>query len=91
MGKEEIGMIEGMGIQIERFAGKAIRAKVMEGSERITARSNPAEIAAWVKGALERLDKLVAKEKRIQISPNEFFSCLKYRRKSPDVSPGLVQ
>jgi len=76
MGKKEIGMIEGMGIQMERFAGKAIRAKVMEGSERITAKSDPAEIAAWVKGAMARLDKLVAKEKRIQISPSEYFSYL---------------
>jgi hypothetical protein len=76
MGKKEIGMIEGMGIQMERFAGKAIRAKVMEGSERITAKSNPAEIAAWVKGAMGRLDKLVAKEKRIQIRENCGYACV---------------
>ncbi len=76
MGEKELGMIESLGIQVERFAGKAIRAKVMEASERITAKSDPAEIATWVKRAMERLDRLAPKEKKIQIRENCGYACI---------------
>jgi hypothetical protein len=76
MGEKELGVIEVLGIQVERFAGKAIRAKAMAGSERITAKTGSAETAAWVKGVMEKLDKLVAKDRRVQIRENCGYACI---------------
>jgi hypothetical protein len=75
-----MGMIKVLGENIERFAGSAVRAKVMQGSERITAKSGPAEIAAWVKDAMKRLDKLVDKKERIQIRENCGYVCAQENR-----------
>ena len=46
-----IEMIKEIGENIERFAGKAIRDTVMEGSERISPHANKGKIAKWIKGA----------------------------------------
>jgi len=53
-------MLEQLGGNIERFSGKDVREKVMEGSGKIHSAS-PAGMARWVKGAMERLDSLVDK------------------------------
>jgi hypothetical protein len=75
MGKKELGAIEALGENIERFAGKAVRTKIMAGSEKITAKSSPKELATWLKGAMERLDKLVPKAKRVRIRENCGYAC----------------
>ena len=67
MGKKELGIIRAFGENVERFAGKSVRAKIMAGSEKLDAKSEPAEIAFWMKEAMDRLDKLVPKAKRADI------------------------
>jgi hypothetical protein len=67
VGNKEIGMIKTFGENVEKFAGKTVRAKVMSGSERITPKTSAAELAAWMKGATDRMDKLVSREKRAEI------------------------
>jgi hypothetical protein len=67
MGKKEMAVIKTLEINVEKSAGRAARTKVMEGSERLSAKSGPVEIAAWLKGAMDRLDQRVAKEKRTLI------------------------
>jgi hypothetical protein len=67
MRKKELAVIKALGENVERFAGKSVRAKVMAGSEKLDAKSGPAEIASWMKGAMKRLDKSVSKAKRADI------------------------
>jgi hypothetical protein len=67
MGQREIGIIETLGANVGRLAGAAARAKVMAGADRLTAKSGPAEIALWLRGAMDRLDRHVAKAKRVAI------------------------
>lgn len=67
MGNREMGIIETLGANIERVAGTSVRDKVMEGRERLTEKSGKVETAGWVKGAMERLDKAVSKDKRTRI------------------------
>lgn len=77
MGKMEkhgaLRVLEGI---IERFAGEAIRKKVMEGSEEMTEQMDDSEeIAKWVEGAMDRLDALVDERTRIQIMENCGYNC----------------
>jgi len=61
-------VLDGIEFSINHFAGATIRNKVFEGKtlEEVSAYS-PREKAKWVKGAMERLDALVDKEKRCQL------------------------
>jgi len=61
-------MIAGIGKNLDRFAGKAVRKKVMEGSEQITAASSKKEVADWVKGAIDGLDTLVDEKTKHELT-----------------------
>ncbi len=74
MVSREAGMLEQLAGNIERFAGKDVRKKVMEGSERIH-RASPAEMARWVKTAMERLDSLVDAGTAARIMENCGCNC----------------
>jgi hypothetical protein len=67
MGRRELGIIETLGANVERYAGTAARAKVMEGAGGLAKSSGPAEVAFWFKGAMDRLDEHVAKAARLKI------------------------
>ncbi len=62
----DIGPVEELGGNVERFAGEEIKSRVMEGGERIASLSSE-EVAKWVKGAMEMLDSLVDEETRVRI------------------------
>jgi Family of unknown function (DUF6144) len=62
---------------LEQVAGKFVKAKVMEGSEQITEKTDKRKIAQWVKGAVERLDASVDEETRIQVMQNCGYNCAK--------------
>lgn len=82
MGKmEKHGALRALEGIIERFAGEAIRKKVMEGSEEMTEQMDDSEeIAKWVKGAMDRLDALVDERTRIQIMENCGYNCAEVNR-----------
>ena len=80
MGKKEIGAIEALGKNVGKFAGKALKAKIMAGSEKITAKTSPEELAIWLKGAMEKLDKLVPKAKRVQIREHCGYDCARVNK-----------
>ena len=80
MGKKELNAIKALGINVGHIAGKGVKEKIMAGSERLTSKSTPAEIAAWLKGAMERLDKLVPKAKRFQIRENCGYDCARVNK-----------
>lgn len=71
----ELGMIRSIEGCVDRFAGEAVKKKVMEGSEKLTAKSSKKEIALWAKGAMERLDALVDEGTRSQIMENCGYNC----------------
>ncbi len=57
MGKKEARMIQGIASVLENHCGLEISKKVMEGSGSIG--SSRTDAALWVKGAMERMDRLV--------------------------------
>ena len=56
-----------MAMGLDRLAGEEIAARIMEGSGKLTALSPARETMQWVKGAMERLEELVAEEQRQEI------------------------
>jgi hypothetical protein len=80
LGKEQ-GMTKTIEGCVGRLAGETVRKKVMEGSEKITAKTGKAEISEWVKGAMNRLDSLVDERVRTQIMENCGYKCSEVNRK----------
>jgi len=66
---------------VEQLAGKTVAAKVMEGSEQITEKTDKKKTAEWVKNAMEKLDALVDEKNRVQIMQNCGYNCAKKNSK----------
>lgn len=47
---------------LDNTAGEKVREQVMEGSDRLSAKSTPEDVVSWTQGAMERLDHLVDTE-----------------------------
>lgn len=75
MSKRDIDMIMGIGGSVEKFAGKAIRDRVMEGSDKISLNTDKVKVAEWVKDAVDRLDKITDKKVRMQIMERCGYNC----------------
>lgn len=75
MGKRDPDMIRGIGESIEKFAGKSIKDRVIEGSEKISPNTAKFKVAEWVKEAMNRLDKITDKKVRMQIMENCGYNC----------------
>lgn len=69
----QIAEIEG---RIEEFAGKKVRDKVMEGSEKAAKYSDRAQTALWFKDAIDRLDATTTPEKCKQIMNACGYTCI---------------
>jgi hypothetical protein len=82
MGDAKLGVLEVMEKCVERFAGKAIAQKVMEGSEQITKKTDKKKVAEWIKGAMKKLDALVDEGTRVQIMQNCGYNCAEVNRKT---------
>jgi hypothetical protein len=67
MAKSKQEMIQSFGREVEAAAGPGIGSQVMAGAEALTARSGPGEVALWVKGAIDRLDRLAPEGTRVGI------------------------
>ena len=61
------GMLEELGGRIASRAGKKVRESVMEGSDRVASGKDMRALARWVRGAMERLDKLADRKTRCAI------------------------
>jgi hypothetical protein len=75
LGRTKHGMLIALEKNVELFAGQTVSNKVMEGSEKITEKTDKKKIAEWVKDAMERLDTLVDENTRVQIMENCGYSC----------------
>lgn len=74
-------MIKAIGECVKQFAGETVAKKVMEGSERITGKTGNAEIAEWVKGAMERMDALLGEDTRTQTMMNCGYNCAEVNKR----------
>jgi hypothetical protein len=81
MTNKTAGQIQEIGGHIEEFAGKKIREKVMEGSEKAAASSDRKKIALWVKDAIDRLDAATTPEKCKQIMVACGHSCIAHNNR----------
>ena len=66
---------------IEQYAGKATSAKVMQGSEDITEKTDKKKMALWTKAAIDRLDASVDEKIRIQIMNNCGSNCAQINKR----------
>jgi hypothetical protein len=57
-------MLEQIRGEVVAHAGEATGGRVMEGSEKITAKTRSQEVALWVKGAMDRFDRLADDESK---------------------------
>jgi len=57
--KSILGMIDQFGHEVEAVAGEPVRQQIMTGTESLTPKTKPEEIALWVRDAIARLDTLL--------------------------------
>ena len=69
------GVLIAMENCLVQVAGKSVAARVMEGSEQITEKTDKTKLARWVKGAMERLDTSVDEKTRVQVMQNCGYNC----------------
>jgi len=78
--KTDLRCIQALGESLSRFAGEAVRAEVMKGSEQLhyysSTAANKNKIAEWVKGAMDRLDALTDEGTRVQVMENCGYACI---------------
>lgn len=67
-----------MGRNVAALAGSKVKDKVMEGSQAIGAQANSGQAALWVRGAVERLDKLTDKKTRFAIMEKCGVNCARF-------------
>ena len=66
---------------LRQVVDKSVAAKIMEGSEGITEKTDKKKIAQWVKGVMERLDASVDEKTRVQVMQNCGYNCAKKNHK----------
>jgi predicted hydrocarbon binding protein len=79
MGKDDVGPINELNVLLGRFAGEEAREAVMAGSEEVPDASAE-EVAAWLRGVMDRLDALVDEGTRMQVMENLGFNCAEVNR-----------
>jgi hypothetical protein len=77
MSRSILGMIKGFGENVRAVAGEKVQAEVMEGRAGLTARAKPVAAARWMKGAIDRLDRLTDKKTRAEIMTRCGRACLR--------------
>jgi hypothetical protein len=71
-------MIEELGRNVAALAGSKVKDKVLEGSQALGDQPKGYEAAMWVKGAVERLDKLTDKKTRTSIMEKCGVNCARF-------------
>ena len=79
MSGNDLGPIAEFGATIEQFAGLQARETVMAGSKQIVDATSK-ESAAWLKGAIDRLDAAVDESTRMQIMEQMGQNCAKMNK-----------
>jgi hypothetical protein len=69
---------------LEEAVEKSVVAKVMDGSEQITEKTDKKKIAQWTKSAMERLDASVDEKTRVKVMQHCGYNCAKKNHKVID-------
>ena len=77
----KLGVLIAMENCVEQIAGKSVAAKVMEGSEQLTERTDKKKVAQWVKTAMERLDASADEKTRVLVMQDCGYNCAKKNHK----------
>ncbi len=72
------GQLDAIQENIEALAGEAVRQEVMQGREALKDSTKPEKVAAWVQGAMERLDGLVDAETSGAIMTRCGYNCAEH-------------
>ena len=75
MAEPVLGMIEQFGREVEAVTGASVRRQVMAGTESLTPKTKPEEIALWVRDAIDRLDTLTVEDARAKVMENCGVNC----------------
>lgn len=75
MPKSALVMLEQIAGEVEAAAGEAVRDQVMAGSQSLTSKTSPAEIALFVKAAIDRLDAVLPEATGREIMGNCGYHC----------------
>ncbi|MFB0504989.1 MAG: DUF6144 family protein [Candidatus Bathyarchaeia archaeon] len=81
MGKKH-GMLITLENSIKQFAGEEVMKKTMEGSEGIFEKTDAEKKARWMKGAMEKLDKLIDEGTKFKIMENCGYNCAKINKRA---------
>ena len=84
MARKHLAAIKNIGHNLAHFAGEKAKEEVLEGSEKLAKVSDPTQIALWVQGAIERLDRTVDKQTRTRIMEECGYACAEANRKAID-------
>ena len=77
----KLGVLIAMENCLEQVAGKSVAARVMEGSEQITEKTDKKTVALWVKNAMERLDASLDEKTKVRIMQDCGYNCAKKNHK----------
>ena len=66
---------------LEQVAGKSVAAKVMQGSEQITEKTDKKKIAQYTMGVIEQLDASVDQETRMKVMQDCGYNCAEKNHK----------
>jgi hypothetical protein len=84
MAKAPPAAIKNLAINLEHFAGKKAKEKVLKESENSATVRAPEQIAIWVQGAMRRLDRTVDKRTRTRVMEECGYACAASHRKTID-------
>lgn len=73
----KLGVLIAMENCLEQVADKSIATKVMEGSEKITEKTDSKKIAQWAKESVDRLNNSVDKNTRVKVMQECGYNCAK--------------
>ena len=89
MGTDHADIALEIGAPVREFAGEDVHARFMEGVEAVAEASDdesPIAFADWLRGALERLDRLVDEQTRRRIFETHGFICAEMNRSHIDAA-----
>jgi hypothetical protein len=75
MAKKQQQWIQGLARDLDEAAGKRVRQRILQGSEALGPASTPGEFAAWVKGALERMNRILDEKTKDRIMEERGRNC----------------
>jgi predicted hydrocarbon binding protein len=84
MANKHLEAIEELQRQLNRWAGKKAREKVLEGSGSLDLSADSEQVSLWVKGAMERLDAAIDAKTRNAVMENCGRNCARVNHKTVD-------